>query len=83
MSITIDLAPDVEARLGQVAIMNGQDAMAFVKTLVEVELGPIKSPAFDEAAWNAAIAIMEKDAEQMPVLPPEACSRKSIYEKGH
>jgi hypothetical protein len=44
MSITIQLAPEVEAQLREKAARMGQDPAAYIASLVNQDLGPGESP---------------------------------------
>jgi hypothetical protein len=51
MTITIDLAPDAEARLQQVALRQGQDTQQFLQGLLEQEVSFLLSRPIEAPAW--------------------------------
>ncbi|MBV9849766.1 MAG: hypothetical protein JO250_08860 [Armatimonadetes bacterium] len=55
MTITIDLAPEAEARLQQEAIRNGQDTQEFVKGLLEQQVSFLLSRPAEPPAWLAEL----------------------------
>lgn len=69
----------------------GGDRAAYIRDLIErdifgtshgqkqqsAELGTKRT--FDSQQWSADMKLLAIGAEQIPVLPPEAFTRKSIY----
>jgi predicted DNA-binding protein len=79
MKITLELPPEVEARLWARARAQGVSLATYVQTLIE------QSAALDSHAdlslqeFEAGMDALAEGSEQLPVLPPEAYSRESVY----
>jgi len=78
MTVTIDLAPDIEARLVALAKAQGLGLPQYVERVlneqISVQTGGL-SPSERAAAWLAS-------TDGLPVTPPlsdEAISRESMY----
>jgi hypothetical protein len=81
MTVTIDLTPDLEARIQAQAVAAGVSLEAYVQSIIEAAaLLPVGDrPTLKE--FEAAMDEMAEGSEEIPVLSPEATSRESIY--GH
>jgi hypothetical protein len=80
MTITIDISPDVEARLRRAAQRAGLDMHVYVGNLLADE-APLFPPdtTQDRDEWESDLDELAAGSEDQPVLPPEAFSRESIY----
>jgi len=80
MTVTIDLRPDIEARLATLAAEQGVSLAHYVRRLVEDQLPAERpaalSPAERAAAWRQAA----KGLPRTPPLSDEAIGRESIYD---
>jgi hypothetical protein len=81
MTITIDLTPELEARIQAQAVAAGVSLEAYVQSIIEAAaLQPVgERPTLEE--FEAAMDELAEGTEDIPVLSPEATSRESIY--GH
>jgi hypothetical protein len=87
MTLTIDLAPELEHRLREAAERRGQEVGEFVTDLIEQSLPAI--PPAGQSLWHSltpeewARAFDEwahSNPSNAPPLSDEAISRESIYE---
>ena len=87
MTMTINLDPELEARLREEAAKKGLDASDYAAHLIEQNL-PVGAPAH-ESLWNtltpeewlrAFDAWANSHDTSIPPLPDEAVSRESFYE---
>ena len=90
MTVTIELAPELEQQLRQAAARQGQDPVeflsTFVKTAVEEKLQNVPDMRNGQAAEHLTLEDEEHlldelatNGDSLPVLPPEANSREWIY----
>jgi hypothetical protein len=81
MTVTIDLAPELEARIQAQAVQAGVSLEAYVQSVIEAAaLRPGgERPTLEE--FEAAMDEMAEGTDDIPVLSPEATSRENIY--GH
>lgn len=81
MAITLDLEPEVEARLRNQAQAHGLDLVEYVRLLVESErVVPVPLASREEfrQAWRKFC----EPISDLPLLGPEAFTRESFY-AGH
>ncbi len=68
----------------------GGDRAAYIRDLIERDIAPLEKqkqlkasqgvkPPFDPEVWEADIKSLAERAKEIPILPPEAFTRKSIY----
>jgi hypothetical protein len=81
MTVTIELTPELEARLLAQAQAAGVSMQGYVQSVVEAAaLSPVgQRPTLEE--FEAAMDEMAEGTDDIPVLSPDATSRESIY--GH
>ncbi|MCS6859944.1 MAG: hypothetical protein NZT92_06455 [Abditibacteriales bacterium] len=82
MSITIELKPEIEARMKAEAAARGIPVSAYAQTLIEQALLPVNQkevPAPHERA-RAFREWAESHSRETPPLSDFAVSRESIYE---
>jgi len=79
MHITIELTPEVEARLWARARAQGLSLTAYVQTVIEQMAAWESAAGGSLEAFEAGLDALAEGSEQLPVLPPEAYSRESIY----
>ena len=79
MRITVELTPEVEARLWARACAQGVSLAAYVQTVIEQIAALESSEVGSLEEFEAGMDALAEGSEQLPVLPPEAYSRESIY----
>jgi hypothetical protein len=55
---------------------------AYVQSLVEGAAAEPQSPPLSDAEFEAALDELAKGSENLPIFPPEAYTRESIYGNG-
>ena len=85
MSITLNLPPDMEARLQEEAARYGQDAAEYVKALVEDKLRPSARRFYETATkeeWRRAFLAWVNSHRDFtaPPTPLETLQRENLYE---
>jgi hypothetical protein len=87
MTLTIDLEPEVERRLREVATQHGVDEREYVRRLIEQHLPAIeadRTPLWDTLTpdeWQRVTREWVNSHDtSIPPLPDEAVSRESFYE---
>lgn len=87
MTLTIDLEPDVEKRLREVAAQHGLDEVEYVRRLIEQHLPAIQAgrqalwDTLPPEEWKRVTREWVKSHDPtVPPLPDEAVSRESFYE---
>ena len=79
MRITVELTPEVETRLWARAHAQGVSLAAYLQTVIE-QLAALESAAGGSLEeFEAGMDVLAEGSAQLPVLPPEAYSRESIY----
>lgn len=78
MTITLDLAPEIEERLRQKAARQGEDVASYLRRLAEQEAQDVPVASSD-ADFDALLDELAEGSENLPVLPPEAFERASFY----
>ena len=91
MTVTIELAPDLDTRLQEAAARQGQDPATFARAAVEEKLRRLdEEPTNGHTGANGpdGITLEEEErlldelslgSETLPILPPEANRREWIY----
>ena len=86
MTLTLELAPELEAKLKELVAQTGQDATAFVTAAVEEKLrAPTGTQATNGAhrpsleEFEAALDEFSAGTESLPMLAPAATTRAAIY----
>jgi len=80
MTITLELAPEIEASLAAMAAEQGMALPDFLQYLLEEQVPPRKAAALSQAD---RAGLWRESAEGMPHTPPlsdEAVSRESFYD---
>jgi hypothetical protein len=78
MTLTIDLKPEIEARLSALAAAQGVDLAQLVERLLENQLPAMTAPL--SIAQRVALWRTLPNLPSRPPLSDEAMSRESIYE---
>jgi hypothetical protein len=79
MSITVELTPEVEARLWVQARAQGVSLAAYLQMVIE-QMALLESFAGGSVEeFEAGMDALAAGSEQIPGLPPEAYSRERIY----
>jgi hypothetical protein len=79
MNITVELTPEVEARLWAQARAQGVSLTTYLQTVIE-QIASLESSAGGPLEeFEAEMDALAEGSEQLPVLPPKAYSRESIY----
>jgi hypothetical protein len=79
MKITLELPPEVEARLWVRARAQGVSLGTYVRTLIEQSAALDSQAGLSLQEFEAGMDALAEGSEELPVLPPEAYSRESIY----
>jgi hypothetical protein len=75
----VQLDPEIEARLLADAQAQGISLDEYVQALVEdVAIAEYRTPVSTEE-FEAGLVALSEGCEGLPLLPPEAYSRESIY----
>jgi plasmid stability protein len=86
MALTINVPPEVEARLREEAAKRGQDAAEYAGALLTQMLGPGHLKSFAETAtqeeWQRAFEAWVASHHDLtaPVISLEALRRENLYE---
>lgn len=80
MTITVDIAPDIQAELTRRAIAQGSPLEVYAANLLaaSVEAPPNRS-ALIESRIDITISEMAQFSHSIPALPESAFTRESIY----
>ena len=81
MTVTIELTPELQARVEEQAVAQGVSLEAYLLSLIEAVALPAPGERASLAEFEAAMDSFSEGTETLPVLPEEAFSRESIY--GH
>jgi hypothetical protein len=79
MRTTVELTPEVEARLWARARARGVSLVTHLQTVIEQIAALESSGEGSLEEFEAGLDALAEGSEQLPVLPPEACSRENIY----
>jgi hypothetical protein len=78
MIVTLELKPEVERRVMAQAAAQGVPLEAYLASVIEAAL-PIEPDECSLEEFEADMDALAEGSESLPVLPPEAFSRESIY----
>jgi hypothetical protein len=83
MTITIELSPEIEARLNAEAAGRGISMEALAGKLLEQTLIPFTPGTGRLTAedMEKLTAVLTEGSENAPILPPEVNNRESYYEE--
>jgi hypothetical protein len=80
MTITVDIAPEVQAELARQAAAQGRAVEAYAASLLE---GAVRLPAgadsLSQDRLENTLRQMAEFSHKVPVLPDEAFARESLY----
>jgi hypothetical protein len=80
MTITVDIAPEVQAELARQAVAHGRAVEAYAASLLE---GAVRHPAsagrLSQDRLEITLREMAEFSHKVPVLPDEAFTRESLY----
>ena len=79
MTVTVQLEPTLEARLLAEARAQGVPLGAYLASVITQVSAPRGQPETTSADFEAALDELAAGCERLPVLPPEAYRRDSIY----
>jgi hypothetical protein len=82
MTITVQLTPEIEARLVARARDRGMSLSALVQSMIERIAGERKERKIALEAFDAALDELAEGSENLPVLSPQAYRREGIYGDG-
>jgi hypothetical protein len=79
MTITLQLKPEVEARLLAYVRAQGVSLETYLAGVIEAQVlpGPKRRPTLEE--FEADLEAIAEGTDDIPVLPPEALTREAIY----
>lgn len=80
MTVTLDLNPELEKRIRARAAAHGMSLEAYLLSVIEEAAMPSLPEDATLEEFEAAMDAFSEGSEALPVLPPEAFSRESIYE---
>jgi hypothetical protein len=80
MTITVDIAPEVQAELARQAAAHGRVIEAYAASLLE---GAVRHPAgagrLSQDRLEDTLREMAEFSHKVPILPDEAFTRESLY----
>ena len=82
MTITVRLEPELEERLLAQARAQGLPLDVYLRTVIEQAAVLEGPPDVSPDEFDAALDALAEGSEHLPVLPPEAYRRESIYGDG-
>ena len=81
MAITLNLPPEVEARLAAQARALGLQLNSYVQTLLEQQAGMGRAEkTINLEQFEAELDALAQDSDKLPYLPPPALTRESFYQ---
>jgi hypothetical protein len=80
MTITLDLDPELEQRVLAQAAMHGVSPEAYLLSVTQEAAPPYTAEVTTLEQFEATLDAFSEGTEALPVLPPEAFTRESIYE---
>ena len=81
MAITLNLPPEVEARLAAQARALGLQLNAYVQTLLQQQAAMEHSgETINLEQFEAELDALARGSDELPYLPAEALRRESIYQ---
>jgi hypothetical protein len=79
VSISVQLDPEVETRLLARARAEGVPLDAYVRAVMEQMVGTGGPPKVSLEEFEAGLDALAEGCEDLPILPPDAYRRESIY----
>jgi hypothetical protein len=79
MALTLDLRPDIEARLAAQAHAKGISLDAYVRDAIEALANAASPRPIDARAVKATLDKLAEMGKDLPHLPSSALTRESIY----
>ena len=79
MTISVRLEPQIEARLLAQARAKGVPLEVYVQTVIAQAAAAESRPSVSSEEFDAALDALAEESEHLPVLPPKAYRRESIY----
>ncbi len=79
MTVTVRLEPEIEERLLAQARAQGISLDAYLRTVIEQAAAVGSRPGVSLGEFDAGLKALAEGSERLPVLPPEAYRRESIY----
>jgi hypothetical protein len=81
MAITLNLPPEVEARLAAQARALGLQLNAYVQTLLQQRAAmEYSEQTINLEQFEAELDALARGSDKLPYLPAEALTRESIYQ---
>ena len=81
MTITVDIAPEVQAELARQAAAHGSAVEAYAASLLEeAVLLPAGADRLSQDRLENTLREMAQFSHKIPVLPDEAFTRESLYQ---
>ena len=81
MAITLNLPPDVEARLAAQARALGLQLNSYVQSLLEQQAGLGRAEQTTNLEqFEAELDALAQGSDKLPYLPPAALTRESFYQ---
>lgn len=80
MAITLELPPEVEARLVAEAKAHGLRLDAYVQSLLKQQVAVKRPDQLSLQEFDAELEALTQGSEKLPYLPPEALTRESYYQ---
>ncbi len=81
MTVTMELGPELEKRIGALAASRGLSPEAYLVSVIQTAALPAIAEDATLDQFEAAMDEMAEGIDHVPVLAPEALSRESI--SGH
>jgi hypothetical protein len=79
MAVVLELKPDVERRVTEQAVSRGVSVESFLTSLIEQAVLLSGPPDATLEEFEADMDSLAEGSDDLPVLPPGAFSRESIY----
>ncbi len=79
MSVTLDLKAETEQRVTAEAAARGVSVEAYLTSLIESGALWTAPETASAEQFEADMDLLAEGSERLPVLPPDAFSRESIY----
>jgi hypothetical protein len=77
--ITVQLDPDLESRLTAAARAQGVPLQDYLAGVLASSVVPAGAPENNPSDFDEGLNALAENSEKLPVLPPEAYGRESIY----
>jgi hypothetical protein len=79
MNVTLELKPEIEHRVTAEAAARGVSVEAYLTSLIEDRALLLGPETITPEQFEADMDLLADGSERLPVLPPDAFSRESIY----